>query len=270
MPEISLPDIKLPDVKFRDGKLRDVKLPDIDLRDRLPDVDLSRISLPAGLREVSMPEVSMPDISLRDVRVPEIRRPDIHVDLSDLDLKAIDPRRIDLSGIDADRLREIVPFMKPARKPASRLPFVLLAAVGGIFAAWWLATSSRTGPRVRSLAADIRRRVDEMRGDRGWDDTEGRGEGSWPSEHDWKAQSDQATGGTVSEGTAGHSGGSWSRGSGAESAAMREGDTAGQMGDTEEAGDGGGYFAADTGVGGTGYEPVEPQFGSGPTVDREG
>ncbi len=51
---------------------------------------------------------------------------------------------------------------------------------------------------------------------------------------------------------------------------MREGDTAGQLGDTEEVGDSGGYFAADTRVGGTGYESAEPQFGSGPTVDREG
>ena len=51
---------------------------------------------------------------------------------------------------------------------------------------------------------------------------------------------------------------------------MREGDIAGQMGDSEEIGDSGGYFAADTGVGGTGYEPVEPHVRSGPTVDREG
>ena len=62
MPEISLPDIKLPDVRFRDGKLRDMKLPDIDLRDRLPDVDLSRLSLPSALRDEALGMLESKDV----------------------------------------------------------------------------------------------------------------------------------------------------------------------------------------------------------------
>lgn len=146
MPEISLPDIKLPDVSFRDSKLRDVKLPDIDLRDRLPDVDLSKLSLPSALRDLSLPEVS-----LRDLKAPRVEMPEV-------DLRSLDPRRLDLSGIDAKRLREIVPFAKPAPKPGSPLPWVVVAAAAGVFAGWWLATSSATGPAVRGTVAGIRGR----------------------------------------------------------------------------------------------------------------
>ena len=171
MPEISLPDIKLPDIRFRDGKLAYLKVPDIDLRDRMPDVDLSRLRCRrrcATCRcrrcrclDMHMPNVHMPDVHMPDVHMPAFRLRDVKgpkVDLSDLDLRSLDPRRLDLSGLDARRLRDLVPFAKPAPKPTSPLPYVALAAVAGLFAGWWLATSSFTGPAIgawqqRSAAA---------------------------------------------------------------------------------------------------------------------
>jgi hypothetical protein len=195
MPEISLPDIKLPDVKFRDGRLRDMKLPDIDLRDRLPDVDLSKLSLPGALRDISMPEVSMRDMHLPDVHMPDFNLRDVkapRVDLSGVDLKSLDPRRLDLSGVDPKRLRKMMSFARPAPKSASPLPWVVVAGIGGLFAGWWLATSSMTGPKVRQLAAGLRSRIDTWRSGRAEDtDVEGRTETFWSTEQGWKKEGSQ-------------------------------------------------------------------------------
>jgi hypothetical protein len=282
MPEISLPDIKLPDVRFRDGKLRDLKLPDIDLRDRLPDVDLSKISLPSALRDISMPEVSvrdvhlpevhMPDVRLRDMRMPEVHLPEFNlrdirapkVDLPSVDLRSLDPRRVDLSGIDARRLRQIAPFMKPAPRPASPLPWVIVAGIGGLFAGWWLATSSITGPAVRQFAAGVRARIDEWRSPRAdWDDVEEQTEGFWSSEQGWKQEG--------SHRSAGRSEGTWSEGDAPRDKAGWDASATTSAADgTESAEVVGGTFepTADAGVGGTAYEPASGEGSAG--QDREG
>jgi len=114
------------------------------------------------------------------------------VDLSDVDLRSLDPRRLDLSGLDARKLRDLVPFAKPAPKQTSPVPYVVLAAAAGLFAGWWLATSSVTGPTMRGLAARVRGRIDEWRAARGdWDDAEERTEGFWSNEDGWKETGSQ-------------------------------------------------------------------------------
>lgn len=257
MPEISLPDIKLPDIKFRDGKLRDMKLPDIDLRDRLPDVDLSRLALPGALRDMSMPEMSMPDLRMPEMHMPDIHMPDFNlrdvkaprVDLSDVDLKSLDPRRLDLSGVDAKRLRAIVPFARPAPKPASPVLWVVVAAVGGLFAGWWLATSSVTGPKMRQLAERAQARISDWRGARAhWDDVEEHAEGFWSTEDGWKQEG--------SHGAAGHSDHASGDVTPLDAVPWGESSAASAMGGAESGdGAGSGYAATDEGVGGTGYEP---------------
>jgi hypothetical protein len=169
MPEISLPDIRLPEIRFRNGNLPDVKLPDIDLRDRLPDVDLSKLSLPSALRDFSMSDVSMPDVHLPDVHLP-----DLH------DMKA---PKVDLSGFDTKRLRAMSPFAKPAPKSSSPLPWIVVAGAAGLAAGWFLAPS----PIARTLTDRLRARIAAWRSARAdWDDTEGRSEGFWSTEDGWK------------------------------------------------------------------------------------
>jgi len=260
MPEISLPDIKLPDVKFRDGRLRDLKLPDIDLRDRLPDVDLSKMSLPGPLRDITLPEVSMPDVHLPDVHLPDVR--DMKAPKVDLDLSALDPRRIDLSGVDTKRLREMTPFMRPARRPASPLPWVIVAGVGGLFAGWWLATSSVTGPRVRQLTDSLRHRIDQWRRGRSeWDTDEG-SDAVWASSEGSMAGG--AEGAIVSSGT-------WSEGTAQDGTSWDSSGSTAAIGGTESVSEAeSGYpSSSDAGVGGTGYEPATTGYGSDVT-DREG
>ena len=278
MPEISLPDIKLPDIRFRDGKLRDMKLPDIDLRDRLPDVDLSKLSLPGPLRDMSMPDVSMPDMHMPDMHMPEMHMPDRlrdlptpampslrdmkapKVNMPDFDLSSLDPRRLDLSGMDPKKLRALAPFAKPAPKPSTPWPWVIVAGLAGLFAGWWLATSSATGPAVRSAAERVRRRVEDWRAGRSeWDDAEERTEGFWSSDEGWKQEGSHHGGGPVNGGEM--------RESDAESTTETstwEGSTsaAAAIGGTE--GDSG-----DEALGGAGYEPPAGDFESDAS-NREG
>lgn len=220
MSEISLPDIRLPDIRFRDAKLPDVKLPDIDLRERLPDVDLARLPLPAALRDRSVPE---------------------------LDLRSLDPRRLDLSGLDAKRLRALAPFAKPAQKPASPLPWILVAGAAGLFAGWFLATS----PLTRGIVDRLRARIDAWRTARaGWEDAEERTEGFWSNEEGWQQQGAQPG--------AGSGEGSW-EGSAGEGASWEGSSSAAAMGATS---------TGEEGAGGTGSEP--PPGESGESSEREG
>jgi hypothetical protein len=185
MPEISLPDIKLPDVRFRDGRLRDMKLPDIDLRDHLPDVDLSKLSMPGVLRDMSMPEVS-----LSGAHLPDVHAPDVH--LSDLSLPKFQFPDVDLSRIDTRRLRELTPFAKPGKKSPSPLPWVIVAGAAGLFAGWFLATSPVAGPMVRGMVGRVRDRMNAWRAGRSeWEDAEERTEGFWADEHGWRAEGSQ-------------------------------------------------------------------------------
>jgi hypothetical protein len=215
MPQISLPNVKLPDVRFRDARLRDVKLPDIDLRG-LPDVDLRDVSVPKALREMSMPDMKMPDVKMPDVKMsdfhmpdvhmpdvhmpdismPDLKRPDLHlrdVRMPDLRMRDFKMPKMDMPDVDLREIRSAIPFGRPAPKPASPLPWVLLAGVAGLFAGWWLSTSSVTGPKVRQIADRVRARIDEMRnGADDWDEAvEERTEGFWANEQGWKTEGSQ-------------------------------------------------------------------------------
>jgi hypothetical protein len=156
----------------------DVKLPDLDLRDRLPDVDLSKLSMPSALRDLSLPDVHVPDVRLPKMDMPSPAMPEV-------DLHALDPRRLDLSGLDPKRLRALTPFAKPARKPASPLPWIVVAGVAGMFAGWFLATS----PMAHTMVGRIRARLQAWRSGRSeWDDAEERTEGFWANEQGWRQE----------------------------------------------------------------------------------
>ena len=105
----------------------------------LPEVKLPDFKLPDGLREMSREDIVN---AARDVRMPK------RSDLPDFDLSKIElPKQI------ADRM--------PNRKRSNPiLPIAGLLAVGAaIAAAWWLFTSSVTGPRIRSAVNDLKARM---------------------------------------------------------------------------------------------------------------
>jgi hypothetical protein len=171
MTQMNLRDFKLPDMTFRGGKLRDLALPEIDLRDRLSDLHVHDIHVP-------------------NIHMPEMKAPDI--DMSAIDVRGLDPRRLDLSGIDAHRLRELSPFVRRKADPASPLPWIIVAGVGGLFAGWWLATSSATGPMIRRMTHGVHRHLDAWRNSRAeWNDGEDRAEGFWSTEDGWKDEGSQ-------------------------------------------------------------------------------
>jgi hypothetical protein len=167
MTQMNLRNFKLPEMTFPGGKLRDLALPDIDLRDRLSDLHL-------------------PEINLHDIKAPEIN-------LSGIDVRGLDPRRLDLSGIDAARLREMTPFVRRKPEPASPIPWIIVAGVGGLFAGWWLATSSATGPMIRRMSRGVHDRLAAWRNSQAeWNDGEDRAEGFWSTEGGWKDEGSQS------------------------------------------------------------------------------
>src|SRR5438128_9227258 len=131
----------------------------------MPDMKMSDLHLP----DVRMPDVRMPDVRMPDVRMPDLRMRDLKMP------------RMDLPNVDLRDVRNAIPFGRPAPKPASPMPWVILAGIAGLFAGWWLATSSMTGPKARQVAERVRARIDEMRGTGAeWDEAvEERTEGFW-------------------------------------------------------------------------------------------
>ena len=105
----------------------------------LPEVKLPDIKLPEGLRDMSREDIVN---AARDVRMPTM------ADLPDIDLS-----KLELPDMIADRM--------PNRRRQNRLlPIAVVAGVGAaIAAAWWLVTSSVTGPRIRSAVSDLKSRV---------------------------------------------------------------------------------------------------------------
>jgi hypothetical protein len=133
MPELTVSEIKLPAIKVGDVTLPDDvidKLADLDIREKLSEMDLSSVHLPAVLRDVELP----------DVKLPEIRLPEV--------------------AAVAALTRQVRP--EPPRR--NLLPWIVVAGAATLFAGWFLATSSITAPRVRSAADRVRRRIDDMRG----------------------------------------------------------------------------------------------------------
>jgi hypothetical protein len=184
VPRINLPAIRLPDIRLGDGKLGDVKLPDIDLRDRLPDVDLSELHLPQALRDVSMPDFRLPELHQAEIKLGDIKR-DIQRQAKAHHLHLPD---VNLPDLDLADVRAMAHLGREA--PRARTPWAWIAVAGlaGVFAGWWLSTSSVTGPKMRELADRARRRFAAWRtGGNDWDDaTEERTHGFWSSEHGWR------------------------------------------------------------------------------------
>jgi len=174
-----MPDISLPDVRFGDRKLRDARIPDIDLRDRLAEVDLGHLRLP----EVTIP-AALRDLARNDVSIPNALR---HVSLPDT---GWDPR---LPTVD-DLRRFGVPEaalarfgVKPKRQPSDILPWALVGGMAGAFAAWWLWTSSMTGPRIRAALHRARRTVGGFRPAGDWEHaSDGGAEPHWGSPDGWR------------------------------------------------------------------------------------
>jgi hypothetical protein len=226
MPEISLPDIKLPDIRIGDAKLRDVKLPDLDLRDRLPDVDI---------RELHMPDVKFPDRKSIDSAIGAVQVPDFKVGERIRDLR--------MPEVDVDAIRRLG---RPEPRRRTFWPFLLVAVIGAAFAAWWLATSSLTGPRVRAAADKVRQRFDELRGGTAdWADSEEKTETFWSSETGWQ----EATPGTMS----------------ADAEASRTVET-----DPWQTGSAATQPMSDAGMGGTAFEGDTGDLGRSEASEREG
>jgi hypothetical protein len=127
-----------------------------EVSERLSDVKWPAIALPAALA------------GLADVKPPNM---DVSVDARDL-RKAI--AKLDLPEVTIGRRRSGPPVV----------PLVLLAAVGGLFVGWWLATSSYTSARVKSAVQQVRTRMG-MAND--WDENvEERTEDFWSNERGWE------------------------------------------------------------------------------------
>ena len=105
----------------------------------LPEVKLPDIKIPEGLREMSREDIVN---AARDVRMPKMG-----------DLPEVDLSKIELPNLIADR-------MPNRRRQNPLLPIAAVVAIGAaIGAAWWLISSSVTGPRIRSAVSGLKSRV---------------------------------------------------------------------------------------------------------------
>jgi len=139
-------------------------MPDLSL----PEIHLSDIKLPGGLRHMNRHDIQ----SAIEDRLPKrIEMPD--VDLSKVELSKIDFSKVDLPKAVEDRLNRLekaiakvdlpkaVEDRLPRRKRSNPvLPLAALLAIGSMFAAaWWLITSPDASARVRTAADRIKARV---------------------------------------------------------------------------------------------------------------
>ncbi|HEX5013238.1 MAG TPA: hypothetical protein VFV72_03690 [Candidatus Limnocylindrales bacterium] len=121
MAEITMPEIKLPDIKLPDG-LRDMTKDDlIEARDEFVKAAKD------ATKDVKMPKrIVIPDIDLSKVELPD----------------------------------EIADRLPGRSRPNPLIPLLALTVIGlAVVAAWWLITSSMTGPRVRRAMNEARTRM---------------------------------------------------------------------------------------------------------------
>ena len=139
MPDIDLPALRLPEVHLLERHLPVMHLPDLDLHDRLRSLDPGPLlaTIPAALDHLSMPDVG------RDLAVPG---------LGDLRRSRTAETILDRLGLERKQQRHEL------------LPWVLVSGMVGVFAAWWLWTSSVTGPHLRAAAERVRRRIGLLTG----------------------------------------------------------------------------------------------------------
>ena len=122
------------------------------------------------MAQISSPKLHLPELHRPDEHLPEWKLP--HLRAPELDVHAL------------SRLG------RPAQRRRNLLPWVVLGSAGALAGGWFLATSSATGPRVRTAVGRLRRRVEVWRNGGGdWDDeVEQSTERFWSNESGWKEE----------------------------------------------------------------------------------
>lgn len=196
MPQISLPDKKLREISERiQDAADDSHLPE-EIRERLAEAGdriaeaADRIADAGGrvgsevgdrLSDMKWPGLAAALRAMPDVKLPNLSAP--KVDTRDL-RKAVS--KMELPQVHIGK--------QPSGPPV--VPLVVLAAVGGVFVGWWLATSAYTQERVRSVVQQVRSRVG-LAND--WDENvEERTEDFWGDERGW--ETNQNPGGAAATG----------------------------------------------------------------------
>ena len=91
----------------------------------------------------------MPEITLPEVKLPEIKLPDGFREMTKDDI---------VQAAKDMKLPEQITDRMPGRtRPNPLVPLLALTVIGAVIvAAWWLITSTATGPRVRRAVDDLR------------------------------------------------------------------------------------------------------------------
>ncbi|MBM4407273.1 MAG: hypothetical protein FJ038_01430 [Chloroflexi bacterium] len=197
MPQISLPDIELSEIGERiQEAAEDARVPD-EVRERLENAaellaDVGeRITAARGrlgsevgerLSEVRWPALVLPAAlrALPGFRLPALAAP------------AMDVPRVDPGDLRRAVARLELPQVTIGKPPAGPpvVPLLILAAVGGAFVGWWLATSTTTSTRVRSAVRQVRLRAGLERADDL--NMEAMGEDFWADDRDWASEAGEA------------------------------------------------------------------------------
>jgi hypothetical protein len=116
---------------------------------KVPEVKLPEFKLPDGLRDMSREDIVN---AARDLRMPN------RSDLPEIDLSKVEMPKVDFSKVELPK--QIADRMPKRNRPNPILPIAGVLAIGAaIAAAWWLFTSSVTGPRIRSAVNDLKARM---------------------------------------------------------------------------------------------------------------
>jgi len=264
MPQISLPEINFSEIGERIQEAADESRIPEEVRERIDEAaelladagkDISEAASRLGsevserLSDVKWPALALPAAlaGLADMKPPKV---DVSVDPKDL-RKAV--ARLDLPEVTIGRRRSGPPVV----------PLVLLAAVGGMFVGWWLATSTYTSGRVKSVVQQVRARMGKAND---WDENvQERTEDFWSTERGWETNQNPggaAFGGETAAGTTSLSSGP-SGSISAEGGGLAGGSTGSVSGASSEADEMNeamgnrypGSFGNANATGGTGYDP---------------
>ena len=126
-----------------------------------------------------------PDFNLSGMKKVDFKAPEFH--LSDFELPKVDMPKVDMPKIEIPDLATIRRLGRPAPRSNPIWPWAVVMAGAALFAGWWLATSTMTGPKVRRLAGRARERIETMRSSRIHKEGEDREAASagWASDQDW-------------------------------------------------------------------------------------
>jgi hypothetical protein len=167
----------------------------------VPGLCLAEVS---DVPEIKLPEVNIPEFHRSDVRLPELnwsglkrldlKAPEVHLPEFTMPKVDITMPKVDMPNMELPDMATIRRFGRPAPKSNPIWPWALVAVAAGLFAAFWLATSTMTGPKVRQLAGRARQRIEEMRtarSQREGEDGEPAAAG-WAGEQDWHESAEGA------------------------------------------------------------------------------